>query len=284
MTESVTDITRENYQQLLTEESFKRPVVIDFWADWCAPCKMLMPVLEKLAEEYQGQFLLARLDTQADQEMAAQFQVRSIPTVMVIRDGKRIDEFTGALPESEVRAFIDKNLPRAWEPMLQEISQYLEQGDIRQAVAKGAQAYALAPDELQVVEFYVHCLVEDHQYKLALEVLAGINGFDITPSLSSLKARAELGQNDHGDDELTSLESEVSADPDNLDLRYQLAMQLSSKGKVESALENLLFILTKDKLYKDGEARQLMLDSIKSLGPGHPVATQYQRRLFTLIY
>jgi len=105
----IIDVTRENYQQVM-ETSFKVPVLLDFWAGWCQPCQVLMPVLAKLANDYGGKFLLAKLNTEEEQEIAAQFGIRSIPTVKLFQDGQPVDEFMGALPEQAVRQFLDKHI------------------------------------------------------------------------------------------------------------------------------------------------------------------------------
>src|SRR5690606_23449923 len=116
----IVDITLENAQQLLIDESFNRPVLVDFWADWCAPCKALMPILEKLANEYQGAFLLAKVNADEQNMISGQFGVRSLPTVILIKDGQPIDGFAGAKSEVEVRELLQKYLPKAWEATLQE--------------------------------------------------------------------------------------------------------------------------------------------------------------------
>ena len=112
------EVTRDNYAQLM-QASFEVPVLMDFWADWCQPCHMLMPVLARLAEEYQGKFLLAKLNTEQEQEIAAQFGIRSIPTCKLFVDGQPVDEFMGALPEQGVRQFLDKHITREPNPAVE---------------------------------------------------------------------------------------------------------------------------------------------------------------------
>ena len=115
----IIDVTRDNYQQVM-EASFKVPVLMDFWASWCQPCHALMPVLAKLADEYEGKFLLAKLNTEEEQEIAAHFGIRSIPTVKLFHEGQPVDEFLGALPEKAVREFIDRHIGRESDGRLDE--------------------------------------------------------------------------------------------------------------------------------------------------------------------
>jgi putative thioredoxin len=131
----IVDVGEGNAQTLLIEESLKRPVVVDFWADWCGPCKQLMPILEKLAAEYQGAFLLAKVNADEQQMLAQQLGVRSLPTVMIIKDGQPVDGFSGAQPESAVRDMLDKHVPSPQIDALAEAEQLLAEGDIPGALA-----------------------------------------------------------------------------------------------------------------------------------------------------
>ncbi len=113
-------VTAENFQSIILDGSFERPVLVDFWAEWCAPCRMLMPILAKLADEYRGRFLLAKVDTEDQQALAAQLGIRSLPTVMLFKSGRPVDQFMGALPESQVREFLDRHIPRASDGFLEQ--------------------------------------------------------------------------------------------------------------------------------------------------------------------
>src|SRR5690625_1193723 len=111
MNEYIVDVTQNNAQQVLIEASYQRPVLVDFWAEWCAPCRTLMPLLEKLAREYDGALLLARVDCDSEQALAAQFGVQSLPTVILMKEGQPVDGFTGAQPEGTIRQFLEPHLP-----------------------------------------------------------------------------------------------------------------------------------------------------------------------------
>ena len=140
------DVTAENFQQIVVNGSFEAPVLVDFWAEWCQPCKMLMPLLAKLAEEYGGKFILAKINTEEQQALAGQFGIRSIPTVKLFLQGAEIDEFAGALPETEIRAFLDRHLPRESDGVASADEQLSAAGDEQGALDALAPAQAADPD------------------------------------------------------------------------------------------------------------------------------------------
>ncbi|HCD55387.1 MAG TPA: thioredoxin, partial [Halieaceae bacterium] len=134
VTESIVNIDESNAAALLIEESHRRPVVVDFWADWCGPCKSLMPVLEKLANEYAGAFLLAKVNADEQPMISQQFGVRSLPTVMVMQGGQPVDGFVGAQSEAQVRELLEKYLPKPWDGLLEEGQALMAAGDFSSAL------------------------------------------------------------------------------------------------------------------------------------------------------
>jgi putative thioredoxin len=169
----IIDVTRENYQEVM-EASFKVPVLLDFWAGWCQPCHMLMPVLAKLAEEYEGKFLLAKLNTEEEQEIAGQFGIRSIPTVKLFRDGQPVDEFAGAQPETAVRQFLDKHIvdeSKAAEELARKL-QVFEQELIDAPSATELEAKITAdPHDHEALYQLAMRKVVDQDYETAMEML-----------------------------------------------------------------------------------------------------------------
>jgi thioredoxin len=145
----IIDVTRENYAQVM-ETSFNVPVLIDFWASWCQPCQVLMPILARLAEEYQGKFLLGKLNTEEQQEIAAQFGIRSIPNVKLFRNGQPVDEFMGALPEKAVREFLDRHVARDSDAQVAEALEQLRAGNAAGAVMLLDEAREADPDNPRI--------------------------------------------------------------------------------------------------------------------------------------
>ena len=283
-TAHIVEIDESNAQQLLIEESMTRPVIADFWADWCEPCKQLMPVLEKLAEEYQGAFLLAKVNADEQQMLAQQLGVRSLPTVMVIKDGQPIDGFSGAQPESAVREMLDKHLPPPQAGALAEAEQLLSDGDIPGALALYRSAWEESGQKLEMTLAYAAALVSANRLDEAETVLQVIRLVDQDARYEQLMAQIELGREAARSPEVEALETALAASPDDHATRVKLAIQLSQVSQYRDALEHLLTVLRADKDFNNGEVRKVYLDTLATIGKGDPLAAEYQRKLFSLMY
>jgi putative thioredoxin len=281
---NIVEITLENAKELLIDESFKRPVLVDFWADWCAPCKSLMPILEKLANEYQGAFLLAKVNADEMGMISAQFGVRSLPTVMLMKDGQPIDGFAGALPEVQVRDLLSKHLPKTWEKPVEEARGLMAAGDFAGALPMLRSAYEESGQLASIALLIAQCHLELNRLDNAEAVLAGIKMVDKDSFYEQLMAQLTLKKQSAKTPELLALEEAHAADPDNLDISYQLAVQYNAEGTHRPALELLLAILRKDRNHADGAAKKAFTDILVALGKGDPLAIEFQRKLFTLLY
>lgn len=280
----IVDITLENAQALLIEESFQRPVVIDFWASWCEPCKQLMPVLEKLAEEYAGQFLLAKVDSDELQMIAAQFGVRSLPTVMVMKDGQPADGFAGVKPEPEIREILDKYLPKPYELKFKQAQELLEHEQFDDAMPIAKEAYELSEKLGSISVFYALTLTKVRRFSEAEAVLAEVKLADQDAMFEQVKAELELAQQAQKTPELQALEGQHSTNPEDDEIAFQLAVQYSQNDYHQESLDLLLGLISKDMNFKEGEAKKIYLDILAVLGKGDPIAAKYQRKLFTLLY
>ena len=284
MNDIIVNIDESNAAQLLIEESNTRPVVVDFWADWCEPCKVLMPLLEKIANEYQGAFLLAKVNADEQQGITQQIGVRSLPTVMVIQNGQPVDGFAGAQSEAEVRAMLEKYLPKPWDGLLQMAQESMEAGDFAAALTPLRQAWDDSGQLYEITVAYVHALIECLRLDEAEKILADIRLADRDAAYEQLTAQLEIKREAAKSPEIDALEAELTADPDNLDVRRQLAVQYTNSGQFKNAMEHLLGILQKDLAHGDGATKKALLDTIASLGKGDPLAAEYQRRLYSLLY
>jgi putative thioredoxin len=282
--QTIVDITTNNAQSLLIEESFNRPVLVDFWADWCGPCKSLMPLLEKIAAEFDGAFLLAKVNADTENMIAAQFGVRSLPTVVLMKDGQPIDGFVGAKSEQEVREFLAPHLPKPWEAALQQAQELIAAQDIQGALPLLRQVYEESGREPQIACLFAQQLVELKRLEEAEAVLQQIKMADQDSFYEQVMAQLELKQQSAKTPELTALEEAHAQQPDNLEVAYQLALQMHQESLHRPALEILLNIMKNDRNFADGAVRKTMTDILAALGKGDPLAVEFQRKLFTLLY
>jgi len=284
MSPVITELTQDNFNQLLAEESFKKPVLIDFWAEWCAPCKAMMPVFEKLAAEFSDQIIFTKLDTESQPDIASQFGIRNIPTVAVIKDGRPIDHFSGALPESEIRTFLEKFLPKVWEEPIARAEALVAEEKYIEALPFAKQAFDWSDQLPEITKFYVQVLILSKRVTDAEEVIARIPFKDQDQAYQSLLAQIDLAKNAAETPEIASLLKSLEEDPENRQLKYELALQYNQTDQVQEGLQLLIDILKSDMNFNDGEVKKTMLEMIKSLGSNDPLAAEFQRKLFSLMY
>lgn len=281
---AIITVTAENAQQTLIGESFQRPVLADFWADWCAPCKQLMPVLEKLANEYAGAFLLAKINADEQGMIAQQLGVRSLPTVMLIKDGQPVDGFAGAQTEKFIREMLGKYLPKPWDRQLEQAKTLLAGQQYSEAASLLRDAWRDSGQQSDIGLYLAQCCLAQNRLDEAGQILAGIPMADQNHHYQQLVAELELQQTAAKTPELVALIDQLEQQPDNLQLKMQLAVKYWQDSHAADALETLLQILKTDRNFADGQARKLMLDIFSSLGNKDPLVATYQRQLFSLLY
>lgn len=282
--EHIAVVNQSNAKEVLIDESFKRPVLIDFWADWCEPCKSLMPVLEKLATEYAGAFLLAKVNADTEQMIAAQFGVRSLPTVMVMRDGQPVDGFMGAQSEQEVRALLEKYLPQPWDIQLQEALALIEADQAAQAMPLLKEAMQGSGERADIVKALAGVCLQLKRLEEAGELLQKIKMVDQDAEYEQLCAQLDIAQNAEKAPEVSALEAKLAQNPDDEELQFQLAVQYSQHQYHSEALQLLFAMLQKQLGARDGEVRRVYTDVLAVLGKGDPLAVEYQRKLYSLLY
>ncbi len=284
ITENIIEVNEQNFQTAVLEESSKRLVVIDFWADWCAPCKALMPVLEKLANEYAGQFLLAKVNADEQQNISGQFGIRSLPTVIFMKEGQPVDAFQGAQSEKEIREFLDKHLPKPWDAQLAQAQQMLADKDYQAALETLRPAYKDSEQRYDIAMSLAFTLIEMNRCDEAQTVMEAIALVDREPHYDRLLATLQLKQEAGKSPEIQALEEQLNKEPENLELAYQLALQFNQNNQFKEALDLLLMVVKKDKEFQEGAAKKAFLDVLASMGKGEPLAVEYQRKFFNILY
>lgn len=284
MSPHIVDVTQENAQKILIEESQVRPVVIDFWAEWCEPCKSLMPILEKLAVEYNGQFLLAKVNADELQPIAQQLGVKSLPTVMIMVNGQPVDGFAGVQPENDIREILQKHLPAPWAALIEKANELMAEQNFKEALPLLLQAYQDSENKptigVGLAQIYLHLNRCDEAEEILNAVPMADQDQAYEQAIAQLKLKREAAQSP----EMQALEQQHSADPTDLSVAYLLSIQYSQNARTRDALELLMGILRKDMGYENGAAKKAFMDIVASLGQGDPLASEYQRKIYTLLY
>ena len=275
MSEHVLDVGLADFQQHVLEESRHRPVVVDFWAPWCGPCKSLKPILEKLATEYGGKFLLAKINSDDNQELAARYAVRGIPSVKAFIDGEPVDEFSGALPEGEVRAFLDRLIPGPVDELRAQAAELHLAGDASAALQRLADASRIAPAHVGVRLDAAEIMLDLGEADEARRLLASVPD-DADPRAPQLKARLQFVGTADADE--AALTARVAADGNDLEARLKLANLYVAAGQFESGMAQLLEIVHRDRGFEDDIGRKTLLSVFTLLGSGELVS-RYRRLL-----
>ncbi len=275
----IIEVSADGFVSEVVERSASVPVVLDFWAGWCAPCRVLGPILEKLAVEYDGRFVLAKADTEKLPDVAAGFDVRSIPSVFGIKAGKVVASFVGVLAESAIRAWIDKLMPTRAETLAIE-ARGLEESDPAGAEARYREALALTPDDITVKLGLGRMALAQGRLDEARSVVEALErrGY-LEPEAETLKAELLLKGKSGSPDDLEGLRAAAAADP--LDKARQLALAegLAARGQYEEALGLALDLVERDRRGTGEPARKLMLAAFQVLPPDSPVVADYRRQL-----
>lgn len=256
------DVSLQDFEARALQPSLEIPVLVDFWAEWCGPCQTLKPMLEKLAEEYQGRFLLAKVNADTNPELSQYFGVRSIPTVVMLVGGQPQDGFTGALPESELRAFIDRFVAPPAADLRAEAAALAATGDWNGALQILIQATQENPNDEGARLDAVEALLELERKEEA-EQLLGLEYTAEADRAQSLKARLALAANAV---DTAPLQAKVEANPDDHAARLELAKALAGNGQYEAAMEAALEVVRRDRFFDSGAGRRVLLEFFEALG------------------
>lgn len=281
--QNIVNITEVNLQQVL-EQSMATPVLFYFWSDRSQHCQQLTPVLESLAAQYNGQFILAKVDCDAEQMVASQFGLRAIPTVYLFQNGQPVDGFQGPQPEEAIRALLDKVLPREEELKAQQAMQLMQEGKHAEALPLLKEAWQLSQQNSEIGLLLAETLIVLNRADEAENVLKTIPLQDQDTRYQGLVAQIELLKKAADTPEIQQLQKQVADNPQDALLATQLALQLHQVGRNEEALELLFSHLRKDLSAANGEARKMLQEILVALGTGDALASKYRRQLYSLLY
>ncbi|WP_058960851.1 co-chaperone YbbN [Type-E symbiont of Plautia stali] len=279
----IIDINESNLHQTL-EQSTQMPVLFYFWSDRSQHCQELTPVLERLAQEYAGQFILAKLDCDKEQMVASQFGLRSIPTVYLFQNGQPVDGFQGPQPEEAIRALLQKVLPREEEIKTHQAMQLMEEGKPLDALPLLKDAWALSNQNSEIGFLLAEVLITLSRSEEAEAVLAVVPLQDQDTRYQSLVSQIDLLKQAADTPEIQLLQEQLAAEPANAELAAKLALQLHQVGRNEEALDLLFSFLKSDLSAGEGQVRKMFQEILAALGTGDALATRYRRQLYSLLY
>ncbi|MBK5104426.1 MAG: co-chaperone YbbN [Burkholderiales bacterium] len=274
----------ETFERDVLQASASVPVLVDFWAPWCAPCRALKPILEKLAGEYKGRFVLAKVNSDEHPQLSARFGVRGIPNVKAFVDGKLADEFTGALPESEVRAFIDRLIPTPGEKLRRTARALVNQGDFDEAERNLRSALELEPENLAVRLDLVELLLAKNSHAEADQLFAPIPERERDERADRLYSVLALWKKSREMPPIDELEAKLAADPDDLNSRLALGERLVADMRFEPALAALLEVVRKDRGALRTSARKLMVDVFSLAEDQDELVSKFRKLLAGALY
>jgi putative thioredoxin len=285
MNEWTVDVSEQDFEQSVVQRSHEVPVVIDFWAPWCGPCRALGPTLEKLAEEQQGKFILAKINIDENPMLAQAFQIQSIPAVKAVRNGALAGEFLGAQPEPNVRRFIEQLMPSEAESLAVEAQRLEEAGKAQGAESLYRAALAKETNQPLALLGLARVLVQRGEENDAQTLLTRIpNTVPEHPAAQQLLAQLRLKQTGASAGDEQKYRDRLAADQNDLDARFELSQVLAAVGRFEEALTELLTIVKKDRKFRDEGARKAMLEIFEVIGARSDLAEHYRSELAKVLF
>lgn len=282
----IIDVTDASFMKDVIEESQTRPVVIDLWAPWCGPCRQLTPSLEKAVTAKKGAVRLAKVNIDENPGIAQQFRVQSIPAVFVVDQGKAFQGFQGALPDSQVKAFIDEiagpSGPTDADGLLEAATEAVAAGDSGGAAQAYAQVLQLDPANLKAIAGLARCYLSAGDVERAREVAAMAPADGKDADLIAVRAALKLADQAQG--EAGPLQQRLAANADDHEARFELAGLLAGRGDLQGAVDHLLTIMERERGWNDDAARRQLLTVFEAAGPASEVARSGRRRLSSLLF
>jgi putative thioredoxin len=272
---NIINVTESNFEYEVIKYSHNIPVIVDFWAEWCVPCKMLDPILQKLTKERSGDFRLAKVNVDENQSLAMRYNVRGIPAVKAFRDGNMVAQFSGVQPETKIRQFLQELIPSHLDLNLEKGNSLLVTEEWMESYKTFRQVLDQQPGHPNALLGLTKCLLTQGRGSEARDIL---NSFPLSHEFSSAEKLKTLAK---------ALISYKKCDlkPDHpIDATYNHALRLISLGTLPAAMDGILEVLRQDRKYRNGEAKQVILGLFEILGPKNPSTRQYQTELASVLF
>jgi len=281
----ITDANDNNFQQRVVENSQKVLVLVDFWADWCGPCQALAPILEKLANQYQGKIALVKVDTDQQTQLAQQYGIRSLPTVHIYKNSQVVDQFMGALPESQIKEIIDRHLPKEADYLLEEALTALTANDTDKAIEQLEKAHQLDSTHLATIVTLAELYIHAHRYADAEALIKAVSIRDSDhPEILNVKAHLQFAVVATGAPTITELTQIINDNPQDCQALYQLACQYALEKNYQNALASFLQLMQTDRKFQNDAGRKGLLAIFNLLGNHGDLVHQYRAKMATILH
>jgi putative thioredoxin len=283
--QNIVNVTLDTFQAQVIGQSQHVPVLVDYWAEWCGPCQMQMPVLQKLVEEYAGKFVLAKVNTDEQRELAREHGIRSLPTMRLFRHGEIVEEILGAQTESTLRILLDRYIERESDKVRASAIEAFQQGRRDEALQMLQQARQEEPENHQLTLDYARLCLQAGRPEETEQLLAELPR-DVRDETEALQLRALLDFSKAALDAppVEELERGIAANPDDMSLRYRLGAVHVLNDRMEAAMDAFMSILQRDREFRDDIGRRSLLAVFDMLGSEHELVQRYRRQLFNALH
>ena len=277
------------FQADVLDASRDVPIIVDFWATWCGPCKQLTPLLEKVVTAARGAVRLVKIDVDKNQELAAQLRIQSVPTVFAFKDGRPVDGFAGALPESQLKAFVQRLTgdqgPSPIDEAMDQAQALMDSGDHAAAGNVFMQVLQQDPGNTKAAGALIRCAIAGGQLDQARQILDQIPTEEATnPEIEAARTALELAEAGQSAGDTGALQARIAANEDDHEARYDLAQALYGAGDAEAAIDHLLELFKRNRAWNDEAARMQLLKIFEALGPTHPATAAGRRKLSSMLF
>ena len=288
----IVDSDTASFSSEVIEASKTVPVLVDFWADWCAPCKQLTPILEELVKSYKGLIKLVKIDTEKNQELSQQLQIQSLPTVYAFYEGQPIDGFSGAMPENEVKKFINKVIEASGGNKIEELQKAIADAeklfndeDYESALNAFSNLLSAEANNAKIIAGYGKCLLKLDRNEEVKELLEGLEEDMLNDkNIISLIALSKLEKNNKTAGTPEEYIEEVNINPNNHELRFKLAEAYLASNLRQEGIEQLLIIVKKDRKWEDDKARKKIIELLDAFGEDDPITSETRLKLSSIIF